>query len=222
MGGESLLRFGTFMVSIIPAAAGMVYKQHVLQGQDVDIIYATWWSGNFQVLWGWLSLPLLWIRLPGQDLRPAQTFSALSDTWSCMQGNIPHPGDESCATSPSPLFGFAMYLMFNLGSTVLECWLTKRLSAAWAMLAIVLAQDLTNILGMMPFLAGGGAQCMSLNDWLATALASIALWMYNIEPEQRANNSTTIDRKGACEECTHVQACERDRLAHPVDGLVTK
>jgi len=155
-------------------------------GRDVDIVYATWWSGNFQVLWGWLFLPLLWLKLPGQDLSPGETFQALADTVSCLSGNVPHPGDESCATSPAPMVWFGVYLIFNLSFNVLMLWLTKHLSAAWATLATVLCLDLTNIFGMLPFLAGGGAEAMTLNDWLATILASIALWVYNMEAEVRA------------------------------------
>lgn len=68
---------------------------------------------------------------------------------------------------------------------MLALWLTKYLSAVWTMVASVLCLDLTNIFGMIPFLAGGGAQVMSVNDWLATALASVAIWVYSLEPETR-------------------------------------
>jgi len=184
--GAGLLWFGVFLASVVPSAVSSVYKQHVLQGRDVDILYASWWSGNFQILWGLLAVPLLWVKLPGQDhLAPGETFQAIGDTLSCMSGNVPHPGDESCAGSTPPLFWFGVYLLFNLSFNVLMLWLTKHLSAAWATLATVLCLDLTNVFGMVPFMAGGAAQVMSLNDWLATALASIALWIYNMEPEER-------------------------------------
>jgi len=185
--GAAVLWFGMFLFSIMPGAAGNVYKQWVLQGRDVDIIYATWWSGNFQVVWGWVCLPLLWVKLPGQDLQPSDTLDAIGNTFSCMFGSIPHTGDESCGVSPAPMFWFAIYLMFNMSFNVLMLWLTKHLSATWATIATVLCLDLTNILGMVPFLAGGGAEKMSLNDWLATILASIALWVYNMEKEKIPN-----------------------------------
>jgi len=212
-GGAAFLWYAVFLIAVLPSAAGSVYKQYVLQGADVDIIYATWWSGNFQVLWGWLCVPMLWIQLPGQDLPPGQTFVALRDTLSCMLGNVPHPGDESCATSPAPMAWFGVYLFFNMSFNVLMLWLTKHLSAAWTTVATVLCLDLTNILGTLPFLAGGGAQGMSLNDWLATLLASLALWVYNMEPEGRpALGKAIADQKisdgemleNASEESTNV------------------
>jgi len=84
------------------------------------------------------------------------------------------------------MFWFFIYLFFCVSFQVLGLWLTKYLSAVWIMVAAVLCLDLTNVFGMIPFLAGGGAQVMSVNDWLATALASVAIWVYSFEPETRA------------------------------------
>jgi len=138
-----------------------------------------------------LCVPLFWIKLPGQDLPPGQTFHALIDACSCILGYIPHPGDETCASSPSPLFWYVLYLSFNVAWVVLRLWLTKYLSAVWTTTGTVLCLDLTNVFGMIPFLAGGGAQLMTLNDVFATILASVALWVYSMESEIQA------DRKGS-------------------------
>jgi len=177
-----------FFVSTLPAAAGNVYKQKVLQGRDVDVCYATWWSGNFQVVWGWLCLPLIWIHWPAQKVNyPGQTFSAIGDTLSCIAGNVPNQGDDTCATSPPPWFWIILYLCFNISFNMCLLWLTKRMSAAWAQIATVLCLNLCSFFSQFKFLMGGGATPMTLNDWLGTILASIALWVYNLESE------TTVD-----------------------------
>merc|ERR1712238_221778 len=91
---QMVMWYVLFFVGTLPMAAGNVYKQKVLQGRDVDVCYATWWSGNFQVLWGWLFLPLIWVPLPGQDaLSPIDTFSEIGNTLSCIAGNMPRPDD---------------------------------------------------------------------------------------------------------------------------------
>ena len=155
----------------------------------------TWWSGLFQIPWGLLCIPLFWIKLPGQEQLPAdQTLTGLLDTLSCMCGYIQHPGDEACATSPPPIFWYVIYLAFNVSWVVLQFVAHKVLSALWTAVATVLCMDLTNIFGMIPFLAGGGAQTMSLNDWLATILASVALWNYSLEPEERGHRSKAEQR----------------------------
>merc|ERR1712137_599201 len=159
-------------------------KQKVLQGRDVDVCYATWWSGNFQVLWGWLFLPLIWIPLPGQEtLSPLATFGAIGDTFQCMGGSMPHPGEETCATSPPPIFWICLYLCFNITFNMALLWLTKRMSAAWAQVATVLCLNLCSIFSQFKFAAGDSAEWMSLNDWLGLLLASMALWAYNLAPE---------------------------------------
>merc|ERR1719291_1680836 len=53
----------------------------------------------------------------------------------------------------------------------------------WANIATTLCLDLTNIFSQSSLLMGKGAQIMSLSDWIATVLASVALWTYNLENE---------------------------------------
>merc|ERR1712048_27045 len=181
-----LVWYGLFLLSVVPAAIGNVYKQKVLKGNDVDVWYATWWSGNFQVIWGLSCFWINWIPLPGQPApyRPDQTSQAISDTWQCFLGNVPHPDDHSCAEgSLPPIFWFGIYLCFNLTFNICLLWLTKSMSAMWAQIATTLCLDLTNIFSQFSFLMGQGAQLMSLSEWLATLLASVALWVYNLEAE---------------------------------------
>jgi len=152
---------------------------------DLDVVYATWWSGNFQVLWGILLFWINWIPLPDQKVQPpSATFGMIRDTWQCFIGEIPHPGDESCAASGGPAYTwFVIYLCFNLTFNICLLWLTKRMSAMWAQIATTLCLDLTNIFSQFQFIVGSSAQAMTLSQWLATALASVALWTYNLEPE---------------------------------------
>jgi hypothetical protein len=183
-----LLWFGMFVFSLLPAAVSNVYKQKVLQGGDVDICYATWWSGNFQILWGILCIPQMWLKLPSQaddTYAPvSETFTYIGYTLSCLLGRVPREGDESCASEGlPPIFWFAVYLMFNLSFNICILWLTKFLSAMWANIATTLCLDLTNIFSQSSLLMGKGAQMMSLSDWIATVLASVALWTYNLEKE---------------------------------------
>eukprot|EP00928_Gymnodinium_smaydae_P007514 TRINITY_DN12698_c0_g2_i3.p1 TRINITY_DN12698_c0_g2~~TRINITY_DN12698_c0_g2_i3.p1 ORF type:complete len:349 (-),score=90.75 TRINITY_DN12698_c0_g2_i3:496-1542(-) len=182
---EMLLWIIIFLVSVVPMAASNVYKQHILQGRDADVNYFSWWGGNFQVLWGWLCIPLLWIKLPNQSLSPDSFFEVIANTWSCLWGVAPGPGDETCVTSPPPAVWFLLYLLFNIAFSVLILWLTKHMSAAWTLVAMVLCLDLTNVLGMVPIIAGGGAQTMEAKDWLATLLASLALLVYELRPAER-------------------------------------
>jgi len=199
-GSSMALWYGLFILGTLPTAVGNCYKQRVLKGQNVDIIYATWWSGNFQVLWGLLLFWVNWIPLPDQPSHPpSATLQMLSDAWRCFIGEVPHAGDESCEAAGGPaLKWFIVYLCFNLTFNICLLWLTKRMSAVWAQIATTLCLDLTNILSQYKFVVGASAQAMSLSEWLATILASLALWTYNIMPEIRQQRlpDTAADTTG--------------------------
>jgi drug/metabolite transporter (DMT)-like permease len=203
-GSSMALWYGLFVLSTVPSAVSNCYKQKVLKGVDLDVMYATWWSGNFQVLWGILLFWVLWIPLPEQkDLAPGGTLQAIADTWQCFNGNIPPGGDTSCAAEGGPAIKwFIIYLCFNLTFNVCLLWLTKRMSAMWAQIATTLCLDLTNIFSQYQFIVGASAALMTLSQWLATVLASIALWTYNLEPEilpgggrERADSIDTTETK---------------------------
>mmetsp|Transcript_67990 Transcript_67990/g.208357 ORF Transcript_67990/g.208357 Transcript_67990/m.208357 type:complete len:474 (-) Transcript_67990:189-1610(-) len=183
-GADTFRWYGLNLLAMLPFALGSVYKQYILQGRDVEVVYATWWAGVFQVPWGMLCFTLSWTKMFGDTVPPGQTFQALRDTGACILGYVPHPGDESCAEdSPPPWFWYILYLAGNVMWVVLRLWLTKYLSAVWTQTGQVLCFNLTSIFGMFPVLAGGGAQNLTVNDAFALVLASIALWVYGMEPE---------------------------------------
>lgn len=185
------LWYGFFALSTVPSAVSNCYKQKVLKGRDVDVCYATWWSGNFQVLWGLLLFWINWIPLPDQNVQPpSATMQMISDTWQCFIGNMPNADDQSCAAEGGPAGKwFIIYLCFNLTFNICLLWLTKRMSAVWAQIATTLCLDLTNIFSQFKFIVGDSAQLMSFCEWLATVIASLALWTYNVMPEIRPNTA---------------------------------
>lgn len=184
---QMVLWYVLFLVSTVPSAASNVYKQKVLQGHDADVFYVTFWSGWFQVVWGWLCMPILWIPLPGQKvLSPGDTFAVIGDALSCIAGNVPHPGDETCAKSPAPWVWIIFYLGFNLTFNVAFMWLIKRMSAGWAQVANGLCLNLCMIFSSLHFIMGSSAEALTIYDWLAAFLVSISLWVYNLEPEVSA------------------------------------
>jgi hypothetical protein len=191
MGGGQMIFFYTlFIVSTIPAAVSNVYKQKVLQGVDADIFYVTWWSGWFQLLWGWICIPLMWVNLPGQtDMAPKDTFKIIGETLTCLGGTDPTHGDvPSCVTSPPPWFYVILYFAFNATFNLCITWLTKRISAMWVQVATVLCLNLCNIFSAQKWLIGKNAEPMTGWDWAAAVIVSIALWVYNMEEEVKRDD----------------------------------
>merc|ERR1712226_1275304 len=81
-GGQMMLWYAMFLVSTVPMAFGNIYKQKVLQQRDVDVWYATWWSGNWQVVWGWVFCWVNWLPIPGAST-PSELPNQLSNTLTC-------------------------------------------------------------------------------------------------------------------------------------------
>lgn len=195
--GAMVLWYSMFFVSTLPGAVGNVYKQKILQSMDMDVWYATWWSGNFQIMWGWLCIPLMWIQLPGSEaLAPSETFTVIGQTLSCFAGNVPEglsPADtltaQSCASSPPPYFWVIFYLSFNISFNICLLYLTKRMSAVWAQIATVMCLNLCSIFSQFHFLMGDGAKLMSFSDYLGLIIASMALWAYNMVPEGKTGDA---------------------------------
>jgi hypothetical protein len=186
--GACILWWSIYIIGTVPLAVGNVYKQWLLKAGDMDIWYATFWAQEWQVVWGLLFFPLGWIPYPDQKhYSPGDTGSLIADSWSCFVGNIPNPDDPAdhyCAADGGPaIMWFGVYMIFNLGFNMLFYYLTKRMSAVWATIATTLCLDLTNIFSQFSFLMGEGAELMSLCMWLGTIIASIALWVYNLEKE---------------------------------------
>jgi len=176
--------YGLFLVSTFPGAVGNVYKQRVLQAQDVDVFYATWWSGNFQVLWGLICLPLMFMPLPGQETpKISEFFSEIGHTFACMGGSTERAGDGTCGTSPPPYFWIIVYLLFNITFNLAMTWLVKKISAAWAQIATVVCLGMCNIFSTSKLIMGASAEPMSLDDWLGVVIVCISLWVYNLESE---------------------------------------
>jgi hypothetical protein len=195
MGGAQMLFFYMlFIVSTLPAAVSNVYKQKVLQGVDADIFYVTWWSGWFQVLWGWICIPLMWLPLPGQDvLSPADTFKAFAQTLSCIGGHDPG-GVPSCSSGTPPWIYVILYFAFNATFNLCITWLIKRISAMWVQVATVLCLNLCNIFSAMKFIMGSSAQPLTGWDWAGAIVVSIALWVYNMQPEITADGKEVLQQ----------------------------
>jgi len=188
--GVMAITYLVYIIGVVPSAASGCYKQKVTKGVDLDLMWATFWSGNFQVLWGLLMYGVNWIPYPvpgGTNAQsPATLGSDLAGSWACFTGHAPTPTQVSCTTDSAWLW-FICFLCFNVFFNLLMLWLTKYLSATWASIGNVLCGDLFGIFGQFGFVSGSASRVMPLAQWLSLALSSMAMWVYNIEDEVNAD-----------------------------------
>mgnify|MGYP001004161423 FL=1 len=62
-----------------------------LKSVDLEVMYASWWSGNWQIMWGLLTFPLNWIPMPppATNNPPLETGEFLVRAWTCFFGEVP-------------------------------------------------------------------------------------------------------------------------------------
>jgi hypothetical protein len=190
------LMYVIFFLGVVPMAISNCYKQKVLKTTDVDVMYATFWSGFFQVLWGLLMYTMNWIPYPvpgGHNTQSPSTLGAdLGDSWTCFWGENPNYATsvgDSCTTGVAWVW-FAVYLLFNISFNLLMLWLTKYLSATWASIGSILCGDLYGVFGQFSIISGAGSKMMPLEQWLALILSSMAMWIYNMEDETNVDGGS--------------------------------
>ena len=88
----SSLWYIIFIVGTIPAGISNCYKEKQLKVRELDIMYASLWSGYWQIFWGLLMFPINWLRMPSPANynSPGDTGTYLANTFTCFFGTL-HP-----------------------------------------------------------------------------------------------------------------------------------
>jgi len=180
-----------FVLGNVPMGFANVYNQKYLQEDDLDIMYASFWGGMWQIVAGLLFFPVNWIPLPAPAVvqRPEDSLDYFWRGCLCTVGIAPSsdPLDLVCeASGGSPAMWFGVYLLCTMSFNVLLNWLTKYMSATWANIGSVLCLDLSAIMSMSTLLMGSEARAVTLEQYLALMLAAIAMAVYTLQPEMPA------------------------------------
>lgn len=189
MHSSSFIWIVIYLIGVIPVGISNAYKQKCLKSVDLEIVYASFWSGMWQIIWGFLMYPINWVPLP--DPAPKNvaknTLPYIRDTFTCFIGTAPDPNnknDQKCeASGGSALQWFMMYLLFNVSFNVLLLWLSKRMSSTWATVATVLCLDIASLVSMSKTLQGDEAVMVTVEQYFGLIIAGVAMWVYNLEPE---------------------------------------
>ena len=171
---SSGLWYMIFIIGTVPSGVSNCYKQRCLKSVDLEVMYASFWSGNWQIM-GLLTFPSIGSprRRPPPNTCPAKRPS-LSRARGRASGvryrrttgapfipptNTP-PSSLMCATRAwsrmrmnrrrgATAGGSAavwyMNIAFNVSFNVLLLWLTKRMSGTWAQIGTVLCLDLASV-----------------------------------------------------------------------------
>ena len=176
-----------YIISQMPFAFLNVYKQKKLKEVNLDVAWGYFWQCAWQVMWGLFFIPASWLPWPtptGTNEASASSFGqALTDSWVCFLGYDPDPSITSC--SAEPIWGwFAVYLFFNVSCNLCLTWLVKQLSSTWASIGAILCGNVGGFFNQFEIFGGKSAQALSLEQWMALLLSSLAMWIYNAQDEE--------------------------------------
>jgi len=201
---QPLLWFPVFIIGQIPSAASNVYKEGGLKSITSDVWHVNAWIGVYQLLWGAITLPTVFIPWPHTDsvISPSQLGPYLSDGFSCfvLGKNPPHGGDQ-CG---SLLWLFCLYMVFNISFNQLMLYVFKEGSSVLATVASAVRLPIVDILLLWKFLAGP-AVVKKLSGWDLGALALLVLgvvvyrWLPEIE-NKKEENANDVERAGLIHE----------------------
>ena len=98
-------------------------------------------------------------------------------------GTNPKAQVTSCSAEPAWAW-FATYLFFNVFFNLCLMWLIKHMSSTWAAIGTVLCGNLGGFFSQFEIFGGKSAQVLSMEQWMALILSTIALWVYNTQDEE--------------------------------------
>jgi len=80
-----------YVLGTVPSGISNCYKQKCLKSVDLEVMYASFWSGNWQIMWGLLTFPINWIPMPppAPANAPSETGVFLGRAWTCFLGHVP-------------------------------------------------------------------------------------------------------------------------------------
>ena len=116
-----------------------------LKSVDLEVMYASWWSGNWQIMWGLLTFPLNWIPMPppATNNPPLETGEFLVRAWACFFGAVPTnstgqpylPSSNVSTVTPSVCNVSEVSYSYNPGDEV--CAAEGGSAALWFLIYIV-------------------------------------------------------------------------------------
>ncbi|OQR92824.1 Drug/Metabolite Transporter (DMT) Superfamily, partial [Thraustotheca clavata] len=178
-----------YIVSLLPAAGSNVYKEIGLKDVDLDIWYANAWVSFYQVGWGILTI---WtVRFKAFCDPPVEWSdfgNYVTQAHECFLGNPASFGGKTISCDQGVFGTFMLYIFFNCVFNQLMLYIFKEGSSVLFVVSSAICLPLTDILYMVPFLAGPQAtQAFTIYDGFALFILIIGMVIYHSEKEIRVN-----------------------------------
>ncbi|CEM02178.1 unnamed protein product [Vitrella brassicaformis CCMP3155] len=174
-----------FFLASVPTALSSVYKEVAFRDVDLDVNLLQYWVAAFQLLIGFLlvpinTLPMLgeqrieWVQIPAAFANGAKCLVGINTiTEQC--GGLHQPPCDACATAWIPT---ASYLLANVFYNVFTILVIKHGSAAISFLIATLRLPLTSMAFYSSFVMGADAMQPRATDFLGLLVIIVGLVGY--------------------------------------------
>ena len=171
-----------FIVSILPGVLSFVFKEKMLDDQEVDIWWMNLWISVWQFLFGLLMFPIMLIPLSGSDLtiKASDVGNYFNDAFKCQFAGINSRPNDECDKN-------LMYLIiYNVISTfinILMFMMIKEGSATYYMIINTVKLPIQAWLGSFKSIAGTNYSPININNLFSFVLLAVSTVVYNNKKE---------------------------------------
>ncbi|KAJ8907355.1 hypothetical protein NDN08_007469 [Rhodosorus marinus] len=205
--GTDLLVFNViFFLANIPQSLSSVYKEVAFKDtENLDIYYTQLWIAVYQLLMGFVVLPVNALPLLGPVRLPlSQLGAALKGGFNCFRGidslvsncytTTPIPGLKPCDSCAGAWYVVMQYMFFNFHYNLFAILLIKEGSAALLIIIMTLRLPLGNFAFYMPFIMGEAVQPFNPHDISGLLVILLGLVIYRIQrsPESEQSNAPFV------------------------------
>ncbi|KAF0736848.1 hypothetical protein Ae201684_007004 [Aphanomyces euteiches] len=176
-----------YIIGLLPAVGSNVYKEIGLKDVDLDVWYANAWISTYQILWGILTMwtiqvpafsdpPVTWTEFPNYVVQ----------AHNCFLGHGVQFNGEYIPCNNGVFGTFMWYIFFNCVYNQIMLYIFKEGSSVMFVVSSAVCLPLTDVLYMVPFIAGPKAsQTFTIYDGFALFVLIVGMVVYYSEKEER-------------------------------------
>ena len=171
-----------FLISILPGVLSFVFKEQMLDDQNVDIWWMNFWISIWQFGLGLLLFPIMLIPLASSDItiNVNDVGSYFKDAFKCQFSGINSRPDDNCSNNLSFL------IIYNVVSTfinILMFLMIKEGSSTYYMIINTVKLPIQAWLGSFKTIAGTNYAPININNLFSFVLLAVSTIVYNNKKE---------------------------------------
>ena len=181
-----------FIISILPGVLSFVFKEKMLDDQEVDIWWMNLWISVWQFLFGILMFPIMLLPLSGSDLtiKASDVGSYFNDAFKCQFAGINSRPNDQCENN---LLYLIIYNVISTFINILMFMMIKEGSATYYMIINTVKLPIQAWLGSFKSIAGSNYSPININNLFSFVLLAVSTVVYNNKKEIAYQRVTSTD-----------------------------